>query len=114
MRISDWSSDVCSSDLLELQEYRCHPAIWRRADRRGTRLAGRGSRYRSQRRLDRCDHRDEPRRPERKSVVSGKRVSVRVDLVGRRIRKISLTHFFFFTFFFFSSFFFPPFFLLIS
>src|SRR3546814_16616759 len=74
MRISDWSSDVCSSDLAEL---------W-------------------------CsDHRIEARRKagpfdlwptglgfeyffgfiDRKSVVQGKSVSVRVDLGGRRIIK---------------------------
>src|SRR3546814_18786783 len=71
MRISDWSSDVCSSDL-------------------GQRPGGRGrhrmdglpgdERNRDDDRIDRC-------RPgeDRKSVVEGKRVSVRVDLGGRRI-----------------------------
>src|SRR3546814_11728690 len=91
MRISDWSSDVCSSDLridvggpdpdlvrprrsgrgahLGQGASRC-----RRADRRGgaaadgSRAAGRGAE-----RLDRT------------SVVLGKSVSVRVALGGRRI-----------------------------
>src|SRR3546814_12443002 len=88
MRISDWSSDVCSSDLdqhhrgLSLQE----PCAWRSAERHlvqqvvyfscglpmmpgsvhsiGIPLSSSG---------------------DRKSVVSGKSVSVRVDLGGRRI-----------------------------
>src|SRR3546814_13602130 len=92
MRISDWSSDVCSSDL----HVRCHS---RHPDRRG--------RHRPRDR--RCDAR-RPRRPEgalrmgppdrrprrraadRKSVVSGKSVSVRVDLGGRRILKKKTTY----------------------
>src|SRR3546814_15762867 len=70
MRISDWSSDVCSSDLSmgarmvgDLTETagRGREAVWQ-----GT---GGG------------------RRADRKSVVSGKSVSVRVDLGGRRIIK---------------------------
>src|SRR3546814_20575976 len=36
---------------------------------------------------DRIGARDDPARPDRKSVVSGKSVSVRVDLGGRRIIK---------------------------
>src|SRR3546814_18847136 len=87
MRISDWSSDVCSSDLVTsaaslarltlaavtpgtfssafstrpTQEAQVMPSICRRKRWSGT--------------LD------------RKSVVSGKSVSVRVDLGGRRIIK---------------------------
>src|SRR3546814_20310472 len=67
MRISDWSSDVCSSDLPffvgpvrrvrgALPHPTCQPAVgWCAGDR--------------------------------KSVVEGKSVSVRVDLGGRRIIK---------------------------
>src|SRR3546814_17819994 len=88
MRISDWSSDVCSSDLVHIgdgqrQKCRCldeegglgaqgcqgdHGAhTWERSC--GTdRSAGSGDR-------------------DRKSVVSGESVSVRVDLGGRRIIK---------------------------
>src|SRR3546814_19611609 len=101
MRISDWSSDVCSSDLAEtlhrpgaapglypvqsvparpLQlpvlrqparaDFRsCHAALARRPDP----LGQRGRRLRAL--------------PDRKSVVSGKSVSVRVDPGGRRIIK---------------------------
>src|SRR3546814_14361213 len=67
MRISDWSSDVCSSDLAtpgpvsSLHRRRCH------------RPASDGQR------ADAC--------ADRKSVVKGKSVSVRVDLGGRRIIK---------------------------
>src|SRR3546814_20798969 len=89
MRISDWSSDVCSSDLqdrdrTELLRDRIDQAFHRGTigdvqhttmtamprqpltDRRGAGLAGRG---------------------DRKSVEEGKGVSVRVDLGGRRILK---------------------------
>src|SRR3546814_20173932 len=82
MRISDWSSDVCSSDLLVPMS---RPATI--ADRRGdtgfifgVNPAWRVMRY--------------PPSSDRKSVVSGKSVSVRVDLGGRRIikQKIILDH----------------------
>src|SRR3546814_20496116 len=96
MRISDWSSDVCSSDLRcpsatrqgkigqrdKLTAFHCRfvrqdphagdigrlPGIWER-------LATFGQR------TDKFMHQD------RKSVVSGKSVSERVDLGGRRIIK---------------------------
>src|SRR3546814_15960299 len=71
MRISDWSSDVCSSDLLkpstsnatdsEVTEYSCPSAVTRSPSTSG--------------------------RIDRKSVVLGKSVSVRVVLGGRRIIK---------------------------
>src|SRR3546814_17838875 len=79
MRISDWSSDVCSSDLGRGDRV---PAAGRRdRHRAGARPAqagagqgqGRGGKDRAQ--------------ADRKSVVSGKSVSVRVDLGGRRIIK---------------------------
>src|SRR3546814_16758681 len=86
MRISDWSSDVCSSDL-------------RLAQLRGLRrdLLIKGNDV-IDRALDRAfeilaaDLEHAPRRnavgdQDRKSVVSGKSVSVRVDLGGRRIIK---------------------------
>src|SRR3546814_1335457 len=77
VRISDWSSDVCSSDLratAPLSRRRGRP---RRADRG---LAGRSWRSSSA-------SGGRPGRADRKSVVSGKSVSVRVDLGGRRIIK---------------------------
>src|SRR3546814_18476772 len=96
MRISDWSSDVCSSDLpcpsgLDLQQagrkalvdadraagrVRNCPFLRRQHDHaRHFGAFGGGGPARRQPRLD------------RKSVVSGKSVSVRVDLGGRRIIK---------------------------
>src|SRR3546814_20217581 len=65
LRISDWSSDVCSSDLLA--------AAARRGARPGVRRAPPPLPW-------------APRpRDERKRVVSGKSVSVRVHIGGRRI-----------------------------
>src|SRR3546814_12147593 len=84
MRISDWSSDVCSSDLEDqlrnVGRIVLAVAVQRRDPRRprgldagmdGGALAGI------------ADVADE----DRKSVVSGKSVPVRVDLGGRRILK---------------------------
>src|SRR3546814_13996515 len=79
MRISDWSSDVCSSDL----KTRCIVLM----------ISPRMPRSRSERSASRTTiHSPGPAgvaRPilDRKSVVSGKSVSVRVDLGGRRIIK---------------------------
>src|SRR3546814_11121342 len=118
MRISDWSSDVCSSDLLL--------SLPRGGDsrRRGGRRSGRGQGH-DRHRLDRHRRRrwhlfvlgvhpsllhpslfrwriggggfivsraeegdlEAVRPADRKSVVEGKRVYVRVDLGGRRIIK---------------------------
>src|SRR3546814_17042175 len=86
MRISDWSSDVCSSDL---------PTAAERIDERLEELAQSALR---QERGDWAAGERGPatdgapagrrrRRTDRKSVVSGKSVSVRVDLGGRRIIK---------------------------
>src|SRR3546814_14219955 len=91
MRISDWSSDVCSSDL-ELR-----PAV-PRADGQARRRLHRGSLAGHLDRPEVClaqpaIHRGHDHRglrlppPDRKSVGSGKSVSVRVDLGGRRIIK---------------------------
>src|SRR3546814_6619126 len=77
MRISDWSSDVCSSDLTrsrqsEMERSRCR------------------HRHRVNRSVPRQDQRAETSRcgreeGDRKSVVWGESVSVRGDLGGRRI-----------------------------
>src|SRR3546814_20575696 len=112
MRISDWSSDVCSSDLLLLLRDRVddlagpvdlllvtvgpqcdaaqlgalggqedHAEIGARAGRELLRqLAGRAL-------LEVRDLDGGIEGGDRKSVVEGKRVSVRVDLGGRRIIK---------------------------
>src|SRR3546814_12377124 len=86
MRISDWSSDVCSSDLLA----RVLQALLLTCERSFSlvNLALLVSQFLCLRTLFDLggDARD------RKSVVSGKRVSVRVDLGGRRILKKNLKH----------------------
>src|SRR3546814_15367022 len=97
MRISDWSSDVCSSDLArngpriksgvtreEGRTEECYSTSqeksrWSPAP---IRALGRGSRSRSPK-----PEPISPPRVDRKSVVEGKSVSVRVDLGGRRIIK---------------------------
>src|SRR3546814_10979237 len=97
MRISDWSSDVCSSDLfLQVEECPEHAALDDpdgRADRHpaqpdGAERPGAGAFHRLVR-----AQRDPARAADRTSVVWGKSVSVRVALVGRRIiKKISQIH----------------------
>src|SRR3546814_11702774 len=103
MRISDWSSDVCYSDLLERDLLRREPKI---TLRRITRIPRQPIR-----RVDRPELRPQPLHPrpkprdrplpadpprkhrrrhvrrDRQSVVSGTGVSVRVDLGGRRYIK---------------------------
>src|SRR3546814_16043834 len=83
MRISDWSSDVCSSDLLWVLRVEPRPEghadVSRKELCRTTRARHRDDvmcavfRYHAQCCVD------------RKSVVEGKSVSVRVDDGGRRI-----------------------------
>src|SRR3546814_13455700 len=86
MRISDWSSDVCSSDLPLATGPRRHP---------GAPPARREHRHGGARHAELRPHRAAPGasarrlalgqgRGDRKSVVSGKSVAVRVDLGGRR------------------------------
>src|SRR3546814_11026373 len=99
MRISDWSSDVCSSDLLATRvvslcsqpacsrgdrSRRAVAACARLSQRQGVASWAAGPRDRA------ATARPAPttrHRPDRKSVEEGKRVSVRVDLAGRRIIK---------------------------
>src|SRR3546814_4122476 len=80
MRISDWSSDVCSSDL--------GPEFPEREQQPVGEVFGQPAQPR-ERRVDPALEREEARQPrgDRKRVVSGKSVSVRVDLGGRRIIK---------------------------
>src|SRR3546814_17732141 len=97
MRISDWSSDVCSSDLLRSGSACRFRQFGNESQRNAQlvelvmraqecdRLVGAGL-ARDLRDFDACL----AQRPlrlglARKSVVSGKSVSVRVDLGGRRI-----------------------------
>src|SRR3546814_15406224 len=95
MRISDWSSDVCSSDLMPARLDRLpRRRLTRRA---GAALLGGGggeaeilerdaetSRPRTRPVLD---ERQRGKGADRKSGVEGQRVAVRVDLGGRRIHK---------------------------
>src|SRR3546814_19194631 len=102
MRISDWSSDVCSSDLQTFRAFdldpMLHPAQRRPeaeddfaqvfGDIELAHLIG------TLVRRDLLEGLDQPGgageialNKDRKSVVKGKRVSVRVDLGGRRIIK---------------------------
>src|SRR3546814_14522630 len=93
MRISDWSSDVCSSDLAGGDRGRRRRAV--RPHGRGLRRRhhgahrGGGDPLRRQRLLAAAlfAARTRRRREDRKSVVSGKSVSVSVDIGGRRIIK---------------------------
>src|SRR3546814_18225005 len=95
MRISDWSSDVCSSDLSRESRHLPSPAIVLRA----LPLPGVS---RDLDRQSRIEHgiddsvgrrRMADDRAERKIVVSGKSVYVRVDLGGRRlIQKKHIRH----------------------
>src|SRR3546814_1307938 len=97
MRISDWSSDVCSSDLRRPPRAPRHHVSRRRHERLSRQRARLlPSPVRRWRRLpaDLPALGTEPdryggagRSGDRKSVVEGKSVSVRVDLGGRRILK---------------------------
>src|SRR3546814_20018145 len=97
MRISDWSSDVCSSDLgpgAAAGQYQltrgCCPrqllSQWPFQFRRSWRAASACDSAGAVCDLVAADDRNQ-HRGDRKSVVSGKSVSVRVDLGCRRIIK---------------------------
>src|SRR3546814_17760924 len=91
MRISDWSSDVCSSDLPVRRRFG--------GARRGDALPGGGAAGLG-RAAGRCRGRGRSgggalggglHPPDRKSVAEGKSVSVRVDIGGRRSIKKQTT-----------------------
>src|SRR3546814_15698197 len=101
MRISDWSSDVCSSDLgkqpgsaAAIDRQRLLPLV---LHCQGIEHPNRHQQTEDMAEQDEKDADMEQHRPphqllapqelDRKSVVSGKSVSVRVDLGGRRIIK---------------------------
>src|SRR3546814_16729551 len=95
MRIRDWSSDVCSSDLLCSASQFGAGLRSRCVDQRAIRITMNSENRRAvYRGLHPTTFRSTPpcsvsvtraSRGDRKSVVSGKSVSVRVDLGGRRI-----------------------------
>src|SRR3546814_20365777 len=100
MRISDWSSDVCSSDLAH-GGHGFFGMLANRADNRGQPFPGDGdhtrtclscsardvARSRGARRGSTGGYRDGTGWLDRKSVGTGKGVSDRVDLGGRRFIK---------------------------
>src|SRR3546814_18487065 len=96
MRISDWSSDVCSSDLDEGADHGHRHQRAADDDPRPVAAAFEGIGYR----FVQCPGLYEPLRhdkegdngQDRTSVVSGQRVSVRVDFGGRRIIKKKTKH----------------------
>src|SRR3546814_12521364 len=111
MRISDWSSDVCSSDLCHLLTVGDRQlAVLLRSQAREEitearlRCGGAGEPVRIKRAIvadEPCRHGAPPPVPraaacsDRKSVEQGKSVSVRVDLGGGRIiqtKKYSITN----------------------
>src|SRR3546814_14685931 len=94
MRISDWSSDVCSSDLdslandgprLSAPRSRTLPTSLRCPN--GSPQPPSEPQYAPPRVARLPRHRFRALPPDRKSVVKGKSVSVRVDLGGRRVIK---------------------------
>src|SRR3546814_15656603 len=96
MRICDWSSDVCSSDLPPDARLGARSQALFRDEILGAARRSRVPRYREGRDLQRFQGAGarggrpcrEGRAPAgRKSVVEGKRVSVGVDLGGRRLIK---------------------------
>src|SRR3546814_18505915 len=87
MRISDWSSDVCASDLVAealptLRTLPCRYAARHCPIHACSTI--RSNCISSARAIDSASCFRE-KRTDRKSVVEGKRVSGRVELVGRRI-----------------------------
>src|SRR3546814_16492275 len=91
MRISDWSSDVCSSDL-QRRIVRHHVGRGEAlgeflGDEAGGEVAGGEARMRHDRGEEGNIVRNAADIEDRKSDVEGKSVSVSVDLGGRRIIK---------------------------
>src|SRR3546814_17419048 len=96
MRISDWSSDVCSSDLgiadlvVDIRDNARRPVLnsaGGEIDRNSPSVSGSVRDQLTALIALSIDDRVFPIPEDRKSVVSGKSVSVRVDLGGGRIIK---------------------------
>src|SRR3546814_9739622 len=81
MRISDWSSDVCSSDLSRRRPAASSPSSWTARTRLRPPKRSRPWWPTASMRNERAGG---WRSRDRKSVAEGKSVSVRVDLGGRR------------------------------
>src|SRR3546814_13519375 len=93
MRISDWSSDVCSSDLeadahWQVSKYRGQNANMHACEALLAAYEATGAAHFLERAATLAEHMTRRQAAlaggDRKSVVSGKSVSVRVDLGGRR------------------------------
>src|SRR3546814_18908299 len=92
MRISDWSSDVCSSDLVCKIEPGCflvniektyqERKVMKRSRRKQVKTTKKNNGKEFYKEIGSIGG-----KKDRKSVVKGKSVSVRVDLGGRRIIK---------------------------
>src|SRR3546814_18930270 len=99
MRISDWSSDVCSSDLfVAMMPCADESALWRTRKYPGQRSgaakrasSGWSAAAAAASRTAAAQAASSVAAVERKSVVEGKSVSVRVDLGGRRIFQKNIT-----------------------
>src|SRR3546814_19111233 len=96
MRISDWSSDVCSSDLLDERNHHGANQLTRRSLEL-TLIERHVEQHADQidsvfvNRAEEGHFRVNAQLPgDRKSVVEGKRLSVRVDPGGRRIIKTTI------------------------
>src|SRR3546814_11697503 len=92
MRISDWSSDVCSSDLHRGKRSPRCIAWLARSGCTGARLGGAADAVSGVVQAGKTSvpgpaRGSGPAERDRKSVVSGQSVSVRVDLGGRRLIK---------------------------
>src|SRR3546814_12552856 len=88
MRISDWSSDVCSSDLItKLDTHAYHPHRLCPHPLVSARAAPQHDPGHHARGVRAASERGAAVAGDRKSVVEGKSVSVRVDLGGRSIIK---------------------------
>src|SRR3546814_14636332 len=90
LRISDWSSDVCSSDLVSLQ-FQAGPLRYDQDVLCCEQLQVGGQHrvlakelHLPHQRVDPVDEARDTRPQDRKSVVEGKRVSGRIDFRGRR------------------------------
>src|SRR3546814_14055642 len=91
MRISDWSSDVCSSDLEQCGPDKKYRTLVALAGEPGADGEARHELRQHHRQIEHPHEHPQPPRvdafADRKSVAEGKSVSVRVDLGGRRIIK---------------------------